>query len=237
MFCSQTAHHSVTENRPQWEDDHWPVYEPSLDQRKWLLCDYFSAAFRSVCFYPFLLSFVSTAAVHGGPSNTPPHLSCPHRGKGAVGWCEGEVYCLDWFIFQIWPQGDSKATDLQPQNLSMSHQEEMTSALATMRVDYDQVRIKDLDLSNNSLLNKRRQRPVVAGADSGGDGDGGEELVMCSNHSKGTFSEEHGKIVIWQRNIDHRAIFLHCSDAHISLTFYPSPNYCTLCSLICCLVL
>lgn len=78
----------------------------------------------------------------------------------------------------------------------MSHQEEMTSALATMRVDYDQVRIKDLDMSNNSLLNKRRQRPVVAGADSGGDGDGGEELVMCSNHREGTFSEEHGKIVI-----------------------------------------
>uniref|UniRef100_G3N6Y9 non-specific serine/threonine protein kinase n=1 Tax=Gasterosteus aculeatus aculeatus TaxID=481459 RepID=G3N6Y9_GASAC len=37
--------------------------------------------------------------------------------------------------------------------------EEMTSALATMRVDYDQVKIKDLDTSNNPLLNKRRKRP------------------------------------------------------------------------------
>lgn len=36
-------------------------------------------------------------------------------------------------------------------------QEEMTSALATMRVDYDQVKIKDLKTSNNRLLNKRRQ--------------------------------------------------------------------------------
>uniref|UniRef100_A0A8C6LAF4 6-phosphofructo-2-kinase/fructose-2,6-biphosphatase 4 n=6 Tax=Nothobranchius TaxID=28779 RepID=A0A8C6LAF4_NOTFU len=33
--------------------------------------------------------------------------------------------------------------------------EEMTSALATMRVDYDQVKIKDLDTSSNPLLNKR----------------------------------------------------------------------------------
>ncbi|XP_061640252.1 MAP kinase-activated protein kinase 2-like isoform X1 [Phyllopteryx taeniolatus] len=38
--------------------------------------------------------------------------------------------------------------------------EEMTSALATMRVDYEQVRIKDLDTSNNPLLNKRRKRPL-----------------------------------------------------------------------------
>nr|XP_061813689.1 MAP kinase-activated protein kinase 2-like [Nerophis lumbriciformis] len=38
--------------------------------------------------------------------------------------------------------------------------EEMTSALATMRVDYEQVRIKDLATSNNPLLNKRRKRPL-----------------------------------------------------------------------------
>lgn len=37
-------------------------------------------------------------------------------------------------------------------------QEEMTSALATMRVDYDQVKIKDLKTSNNRLLNKRRKK-------------------------------------------------------------------------------
>lgn len=37
-------------------------------------------------------------------------------------------------------------------------QEEMTRSLATMRVDYDQVHIKDLNNSNNELLNKRRKR-------------------------------------------------------------------------------
>uniref|UniRef100_A0AAZ3QS10 non-specific serine/threonine protein kinase n=1 Tax=Oncorhynchus tshawytscha TaxID=74940 RepID=A0AAZ3QS10_ONCTS len=41
--------------------------------------------------------------------------------------------------------------------------EEMTSALSTMRVDYDQVKIKDLDTSNNPLLNKRRKRPAAGG--------------------------------------------------------------------------
>ncbi|XP_077458504.1 MAP kinase-activated protein kinase 3 [Stigmatopora argus] len=41
--------------------------------------------------------------------------------------------------------------------------EEMTSALATMRVDYDQVKIKDLDTSTNPLLNKRRKK-AAAGA-------------------------------------------------------------------------
>lgn len=37
-------------------------------------------------------------------------------------------------------------------------QEEMTRSLATMRVDYDQVSIKSLNNSNNSLLNKRRKK-------------------------------------------------------------------------------
>ncbi|XP_046882198.1 MAP kinase-activated protein kinase 3 [Hypomesus transpacificus] len=45
--------------------------------------------------------------------------------------------------------------------------EEMTSALATMRVDYDQVKIKDLDTSSNPLLNKRRKK-AAAGSKSGG---------------------------------------------------------------------
>uniref|UniRef100_A0A3B4VG65 non-specific serine/threonine protein kinase n=1 Tax=Seriola dumerili TaxID=41447 RepID=A0A3B4VG65_SERDU len=44
--------------------------------------------------------------------------------------------------------------------------EELTSALATMRVDYDQVKIKDLDTSSNPLLNKRRKK-AAAGAKSG----------------------------------------------------------------------
>lgn len=38
-------------------------------------------------------------------------------------------------------------------------QDEMANALATMRVDYDQVKqIKNLDTANNKLLNKRRKR-------------------------------------------------------------------------------
>ncbi|XP_041837112.1 MAP kinase-activated protein kinase 2-like isoform X2 [Melanotaenia boesemani] len=59
--------------------------------------------------------------------------------------------------------------------------EEMTSALATIRVDYDQVKIKDLDISNNPLLNKRRKRPE--GADRAeeadrGDGEGGVGVIL-----------------------------------------------------------
>lgn len=37
-------------------------------------------------------------------------------------------------------------------------QEEMTRSLATMRVDYDQERMKPLDNSNNPLLDRRRKR-------------------------------------------------------------------------------
>ncbi|XP_005522245.1 MAP kinase-activated protein kinase 3 [Parus major] len=48
--------------------------------------------------------------------------------------------------------------------------EEMTSALATMRVDYDQVKIKDLKTSNNRLLNKRRKKQKQAGASSAAPG-------------------------------------------------------------------
>ncbi|XP_059393552.1 MAP kinase-activated protein kinase 2-like [Carassius carassius] len=50
--------------------------------------------------------------------------------------------------------------------------EELTSALATMRVDYEQVKIKDLDASSNPLLNKRRKK-AATGEKSGGSG--------CSN--------------------------------------------------------
>lgn len=49
-------------------------------------------------------------------------------------------------------------------------QEEITSALATMRVDYDQVKIKDLKTSNNRLLNKRRKKQKQAGASSAAPG-------------------------------------------------------------------
>ena len=38
-------------------------------------------------------------------------------------------------------------------------QEEMTNALATMRVDFDdQIRLKEVTLSSNPLLNKRRNK-------------------------------------------------------------------------------
>lgn len=47
-------------------------------------------------------------------------------------------------------------------------QEEMTSALATMRVDYDQVKIKDLKTSNNRLLNKRRKKQAGGSSASQG---------------------------------------------------------------------
>ncbi|XP_020854780.1 MAP kinase-activated protein kinase 3 isoform X2 [Phascolarctos cinereus] len=46
--------------------------------------------------------------------------------------------------------------------------EEMTSALATMRVDYDQVKIKDLKTSNNRLLNKRRKKQAGGSTSSTG---------------------------------------------------------------------
>lgn len=36
-------------------------------------------------------------------------------------------------------------------------QEEMTRSLATMRVDYDTASLKQLDNTNNPLLNKRRR--------------------------------------------------------------------------------
>ncbi|KAK7895540.1 hypothetical protein WMY93_020865 [Mugilogobius chulae] len=41
----------------------------------------------------------------------------------------------------------------------------MTSALATMRVDYDQEKIKPLDLSSNPLVNRRKNKAVSSGAE------------------------------------------------------------------------
>ena len=34
----------------------------------------------------------------------------------------------------------------------------MTNALATMRVDYDQINIKNVDESDNAILRKRRKK-------------------------------------------------------------------------------
>ncbi|KAF7664297.1 hypothetical protein LDENG_00181170 [Lucifuga dentata] len=76
----------------------------------------------------------------------------------------------------------------------------MTSALATMRVDYDQVKIKDLDTSNNPLLNKRRKRPMPRGAERGEEGDGGDDNGggVCNSHRDVKFPEEHEKIITGQ---------------------------------------
>ncbi len=38
----------------------------------------------------------------------------------------------------------------------------MTNALKTMRVDYDQVHIKNVDESTNSILSKRRKKNAAA---------------------------------------------------------------------------
>lgn len=75
-------------------------------------------------------------------------------------------------------------------------QEEMTCALATMRVDYDQVKIKDLDLSNNPLLNKRRKKPTSQEEDSGGGSDEKVEGVASSTYREDAFSEEPGEMII-----------------------------------------
>lgn len=42
--------------------------------------------------------------------------------------------------------------------------EEMTSALATMRVDYEQIKIKTIEDSTNPLLSKRRKKASDATA-------------------------------------------------------------------------
>lgn len=42
--------------------------------------------------------------------------------------------------------------------MALCLQEEMTSALATMRVDYEQIKIKKIEDSSNPLLMKRRKK-------------------------------------------------------------------------------
>lgn len=43
-------------------------------------------------------------------------------------------------------------------------QDEMTNALATMRVDYDQINIKNLDDTNNPILKKRMKKQAASGS-------------------------------------------------------------------------
>lgn len=68
----------------------------------------------------------------------------------------------------------------------------MTSALATMRIDYDQVKIKDLDTSNNPLLKKRRKRPTPGGPEHTEEADRGDAHggVECHSHRGVTFTEQ-----------------------------------------------
>ena len=47
-------------------------------------------------------------------------------------------------------------------NADCVFQEEMTNALATMRVDYDQVQIKKIEDSNNPMLMKRKKKKALA---------------------------------------------------------------------------
>ena len=47
-------------------------------------------------------------------------------------------------------------------SVNVGFQEEMTAALATMRVDYEQVRIKNIDVSKNPLIEKRRKKQAAS---------------------------------------------------------------------------
>lgn len=72
-------------------------------------------------------------------------------------------------LVTVWRVSSSPVLYTPPANPPVLSQEEMTSALATMRVDYDQVKIKDINTSNNPLLNKRRKK-AAAGAKEGSTG-------------------------------------------------------------------
>ncbi|CAL8336195.1 unnamed protein product [Merluccius merluccius] len=70
------------------------------------------------------------------------------------------------------PSTPLHTTRVLTEDMDMWHdvKEGMTSALATMRVDYDQVKIKELKTSNNPLLNKRRKKAAASGKGGGGGG-------------------------------------------------------------------
>ena len=55
---------------------------------------------------------------------------------------------------------------LTPPLCVLGLQEEMTSALATMRVDYEQIKIKTIEDASNPLLKKRRMKANNAMADT-----------------------------------------------------------------------
>ncbi|KAK0153274.1 MAP kinase-activated protein kinase 3 [Merluccius polli] len=70
------------------------------------------------------------------------------------------------------PSTPLHTTRVLTEDMDMWHdvKEGMTSALATMRVDYDQVKIKELKTSNNPLLIKRRKKAAASGKGGGGGG-------------------------------------------------------------------
>lgn len=72
------------------------------------------------------------AAVGPGPTHQPPSSLRPHHCRPA----------LTRVSLGVTP----------------SPQEEMTSALATMRVDYEQIKIKKIEDASNPLLLKRRKK-------------------------------------------------------------------------------
>ncbi|XP_051532134.1 MAP kinase-activated protein kinase 3 [Myxocyprinus asiaticus] len=89
-----------------------------------------------------------------------------------------ERMTIEQFMKQPWinqsmvvPQTPLHTTRVLAEDCDMWDEvkEELTSALATMRVDYEQVKIKDLDASSNPLLNKRRKK-AATGEKSAGSG-------------------------------------------------------------------
>ncbi|CAJ0946084.1 unnamed protein product, partial [Ranitomeya imitator] len=87
-----------------------------------------------------------------------------HRGKR----CLLIVMECNLWRYTTEPHSTRLSVFLRTKNTGTKFKEEMTSALATMRVDYDQVKIKDLNSSTNRLLNKRRKKQTDGSAPPAG---------------------------------------------------------------------
>uniref|UniRef100_A0A3B3DDW0 non-specific serine/threonine protein kinase n=1 Tax=Oryzias melastigma TaxID=30732 RepID=A0A3B3DDW0_ORYME len=105
-----------------------------------------------------------------------------------------ERMTIGQFMNHPWISVCSRSQSLPPESSKCDDEDEMTSALATMRVDYDQVKIKDLDTSNNPLLNKRRKRPAPPGAAQAEAAEPG-----CDNHNRVSFDENDGENITEQK--------------------------------------
>lgn len=96
-----------------------------------------------------------------------PGETCAQEGAGNV---DGGTLNPCWNLFPLgvgggqlpWGgPGGLRAVPMQGSDGSACApcpQEEMTSALATMRVDYEQIKIKKIEDSSNPLLMKRRKK-------------------------------------------------------------------------------